>query len=252
MRPMARVERFIERLVERPTARVFRTRLQPVQVLRRIEREMEGAVRRSGGHPVAPDRIVVRLASPDLAALQPLDATAERLASGALAFARSHGFLLRERPSVVLEAADAAAAGDVQVEAGFSPPRATDAGLDDSSALGGGAGTRVFELPVVHVPSAALELTEPGRAPRRVALSGGPTTLGRGSDCQVVLADAHASRRHARLEVRGGVLVLTDLESTNGTLVNGRRIREIALGVGDRIDIGQTVVRVVPADTPAR
>src|SRR5512135_701086 len=171
MRPMARVERFIERLVERPTARVFRTRLQPVQVLRRIEREMEGAVRRSGGHPVAPDRIVVRLAPPDLVALQPLDATAERLASGALAFARAHGFLLRERPSVMLEAADTVDGGDVEVEAGFSPAPATEAGLDDSNAPGGSLGTRVFEIPVVHVPRAALELTEPGRAGRRVALA---------------------------------------------------------------------------------
>jgi pSer/pThr/pTyr-binding forkhead associated (FHA) protein len=98
------------------------------------------------------------------------------------------------------------------------------------------------------VPGAALLLTEPGRAARQVALTGGPTTVGRGSDCQIVLADAHASRHHARLEVRGGVLVLTDLDSTNGTRVNGRRVREIVLGVGDRIDIGQTAVRVVPAE----
>src|SRR5512142_2691507 len=99
MRPTARVERFLERLVERPTARVFGTRLQPVQVLRHIEREMEASRRTAAGRQVAPDRFVVRLAAPDLAGLEPLQSTAEHLASGALAFARSRGFLLRERPS---------------------------------------------------------------------------------------------------------------------------------------------------------
>lgn len=248
---MARVERFIERLVERPTARVFGTRLQPVQVLRRIEREMEGGRRRSGGRDIAPDRFVVRLAPLDLAALQPLPATAERLASGALAFARAHGFLLRERPSVLLETVASAQRGDVHVDARFSPPRTADPGPDDDGGPGGPAGTRVFEVPIVRAPRAALELSEPGRATRRAALTGGPTMLGRGSDCQIVLADAHASRHHVRLEVRGGVLVLTDLSSTNGTRVNGHRVREVVLGVGDRIDVGQTAIRVVPADPNA-
>ena len=251
MRPMARVERFFERLVERPTARVFGARLQPVQVLRRIEREMEGSRRRSGGRQIAPDRFEVRLAAPDLAALQPLDATAEQLASGALAFARAHAYLLRDRPTVVLVAGDEVARGDVEVAARFSLPRAAEPEAAGGDEPGGPAGTRVFEVPVVRQPAAALEVTEPGRASRRVDLDAGPTTLGRGSDCQVVLADAHASRHHARLEVRGGVVVLVDLGSTNGTRVNGHRIREVVLGVGDRIELGQTLVRVVPSDAGA-
>ena len=245
MRPMARVERFIERLVEGPTARVFGTRLQPVQVLRRIEREMEGSRRRSGDRDIAPDRFVVRLARAELAGLGPLDATAEELASGALAFARTHGYLLRDRPSVVLEAGSDVERGDVEVTAWFSPPRSTPSTLDGD---GGPAGTRVFEIPVVHAPTAGLEVTEPGRAPRRIPLDAGPTTIGRSSGCEVVLADAHVSRQHARLEVRGGVVVLTDLGSTNGTRVNGHRVREVVLGVGDRIEVGQTAIRVVPAD----
>jgi hypothetical protein len=110
---MARVERFFERLVERPAARVFRARLQPVQVLRRIEREMEGARQRIGDRTMAPDRFVVRLAADDLVALGAPDALAERLASGALAFARSHDLLLRDRPSVVLETDPEAGRGDV-------------------------------------------------------------------------------------------------------------------------------------------
>src|SRR5512138_1764736 len=165
MRPMARVERFIERLVERPTARVFGTQLQPVQVLRRIEREMEAGRRGRGGDSIGPDRFVVRVPTEDLPGLGSLDAVAEQLASGALAFARAHGLTLRSRPSVSLEADPALARGDVEVAARFSPPM-TGGPADDRP----DAGTRVFEAPIVRAPAAALEVLEPGRAARRVSV----------------------------------------------------------------------------------
>jgi len=76
MRSMTRVERFFERLVERPTARLFRTRLQPIQVLRRIERAMESG-RGDGDHRnEAPDRFTVFVNPQDLASLTPLDEVA--------------------------------------------------------------------------------------------------------------------------------------------------------------------------------
>jgi pSer/pThr/pTyr-binding forkhead associated (FHA) protein len=62
-----------------------------------------------------------------------------------------------------------------------------------------------------------------------------------------VLRDSRVSRRHARLAARDGVLVLTDLGSTNGTRVNGHRITEVVLGEGDRIAIGETVMVVEAA-----
>jgi hypothetical protein len=246
---MTRVERFFERLVERPTARVFGTRVQPLQVLRRIEREMEGSRRRQADREVGPDRFAVRLSPDDITGLGALEPVAEQLASGALAFARAHRLLLLERPRVSIEADAALGRGDIEVDAGFSAPHPPGAGTDPDGGVDGG--TRVFEAPLAQAPSAALEVSEPGRANRRVALGGRPTTIGRGSECEVTLADAHASRAHARLDMRGGVLILTDLGSTNGTLVNGHRVREVVLGVGDRIEVGRTVLRVVEPDAPA-
>src|SRR3954466_6925745 len=117
MRSMSRVERFFERLVERPSARLFRTRLQPVQVLRRIERAME-AERGAGGRPgLVPDRFAVRLNPRDLAALTPPEDVARELASAALTFARAHGYALRERPRVSLEADPKINSGDVEIMA---------------------------------------------------------------------------------------------------------------------------------------
>jgi len=77
---------------------------------------------------------------------------------------------------------------------------------------------------------------------RRYPLSGPVTMLGRSSACDVPLDDASASRRHAEIRRRAGKTVLVDLDSTNGTLVNGRRVREAPLRPGDRITIGTTSI----------
>src|SRR5690606_13214411 len=62
--------------------------------------------------------------------------------------------------------------------------------------------------------------------------------LGRSRDCDVVLADTNVSRRHAELVRHGGGFVLRDLDSTNGSLVNGRRVREAPVTAGDVLTLG--------------
>src|SRR5215211_7300592 len=154
MRSMSRVERFFERLVERPSARIFRTRLQPVVVLRRIERSMEAGGEVREGRELAPDRFTVRVHPHDIASLQPLDVVAGDLASGALAFARSHRLVLLDRPRVAIRPDPSVQRGEVDVTAAVSAP---EPGIDD----GTGAGTRVFEVPVRRAPAAAIEIREP-------------------------------------------------------------------------------------------
>ena len=58
--------------------------------------------------------------------------------------------------------------------------------------------------------------------------------------CDIVLDDRNVSRRHAEIRRRGPVVVLVDLDSTNGTIVNGRRVREHPLADGDRITLGNS------------
>jgi pSer/pThr/pTyr-binding forkhead associated (FHA) protein len=139
--------------------------------------------------------------------------------------------------------------GEVEVDASLSP--APELPVDRDLADGG---TRVYEVPVIRAPSVELEIKEPGRSPRRVPVSGAPIRIGRAPECELVLRDTRASRRHARLAARNGVLVLTDLGSTNGTLVNGHRITEVVLGAGDRIEIGETslVIQAAPTEADAR
>jgi pSer/pThr/pTyr-binding forkhead associated (FHA) protein len=62
--------------------------------------------------------------------------------------------------------------------------------------------------------------------------------LGRGVACQLVFADDSVSRRHAELRLEDGLWHLRDLGSTNGTWVNGRRVREAEVRPGDEIRLG--------------
>jgi FHA domain len=76
---------------------------------------------------------------------------------------------------------------------------------------------------------------------RRVDLRGGEYTLGRSRGCGVVLRDPSVSRGHALLSVRDGAVTLQDLQSSNGTYVNGRRLdAEVRLAPGDRVILGET------------
>jgi hypothetical protein len=244
VRALFRLERFIERLVEQPSARLFGTRLQPIQVLRRIELAMESGRNAEGTRMLVPDGFHVRLNPDDLAGLQPAEEVAGELASGALTFARNHSYALRARPSVTLEPDGSLRPGVVDVKATVSP--VVDVVLDADQAE---SGTRVFEVPVVRAPEVVLAVQEPGRAARRVPITGAPIRIGRAPECELVLKDSRVSRRHARLHAREGVLLLTDLGSTNGTRVNGHRVTEVVLGAGDRISIGDTSVVVEAAPT---
>lgn len=104
-------------------------------------------------------------------------------------------------------------------------------------------------MPTVRIPETVLRLVSAdGRRERRLELATPTLTIGRAPDNQLVLEDRRASRHHARLTARSGGLIFTDLGSTNGSIVNGKRVHELALGPGDRIELGRTVVIVESID----
>ena len=99
-------------------------------------------------------------------------------------------------------------------------------------------------MPVVDSPKATLRQIRPDGSSQTFAVDGRPLTIGRAPDNGLVLRDSRASRHHARLYARRGVLLFADLGSTNGSWVNDRRVEEMALGEGDRIRIGDTILVV--------
>ena len=78
----------------------------------------------------------------------------------------------------------------------------------------------------------------------RFELTGSETTLGRGSDCEIQVDDQHASRQHAAIHFFDGGYQIKDLDSSNGTFVNDKRITSLPLSEGDKIQIGDSILRV--------
>ena len=251
MRPLAALERFFERLFEGQSARLFKTKLQPIQLQRRIERAMDSERVRDGDRSRVPNRYAVHLAPDDLTALRANHPTlAGDLADSVLAFARSHGYQLADRPSVALVADATIQPGGLQVAATLDRSRpaegdaATRGAAEDADQAVPPDQTAVFVMPVVDSPRATLRQIRPDGSSQTFAVDGRPLTIGRAPDNGLVLRDTKASRHHARLYARRGALLFADLGSTNGSWVNDRRVQEMALGEGDRIRIGDTILVV--------
>ena len=128
--------------------------------------------------------------------------------------------------------------GDIEVEARFSDVH-SGPDLDAAADLGR---TRIFAAPTLRSPRATIAIREASGREWTIVADGAPLTIGRSEGNTIVLADDRVSRQHARLQARGGVLVLVDLESTNGTRVNGSRITEVAVGAGDIVEIGDASI----------
>ena len=103
------------------------------------------------------------------------------------------------------------------------------------------------DLEVRAVPAApqrtVLVVEQPEGLRGREFLVSGEATIGRAPECAIVLSDDFISARHARIYERGGRLWVEDLRSTNGTLLNGHRLRRpAALRTGDRLRIGDILL----------
>jgi len=201
---------------------------------------------------IAPNRYVVHLNPVDLEAFGDLSGSlATELADNALLFARSHRYTLVDRPRVDILSDPTVARSDIHVEARFAEPggMVEGTGTPDDPGLRQHDPTMVFTVPTPVAPRARLRLTESDGTEREVALDGSLVTIGRSEDNGLVIRDGRVSRHHARISARRGTFVYTDLQSTNGSRVNGEPVEEIVLGYGDRIELGDCVVTVeAPGD----
>jgi nitroreductase len=121
MAAVADLERLLERVFERTSARIFRSRVQPVQVEHQVERVMEAARSGHGQAVMVPWRFRVRMHPADLEDLAArsgdADVLAGRLAASALAFARAHGYHVAHKPVVDLGGDLSLARGRIEVDA---------------------------------------------------------------------------------------------------------------------------------------
>ena len=215
---------------------------------------MENERLSGAGRTLVPNRYRVYLHPDDLAEFGDLTPSlAVELADGALNFARAHHYTLVDRPRVELVANRHLDRAEVRVDTRFADrPAAIDEGHapgDDGAPtpppeLRPPTDTAVFTVTRPPAPAARLRIIASDGTERQVGAGGSQMTIGRARDNDLVLDDGKVSRHHARLMPRHRTLVFTDLDSTNGSWVNGTRIAEVALGEGDRIELGETVLVV--------
>jgi hypothetical protein len=209
-------ERRLERLVEGAFAKAFRSGLQPVELGRRLTREMDLHRTVAPRGTLAPNHFTIALSPADRARFEPIEA---ELVTELVSVARDHA---RDENYVFLGAVKI----EFQNDPDLSPGMLLIAG-DIAADDGGGA---------------QLVLPDGSKVP----LGTKPVTVGRLPECEVVLADANASRRHVEIRPAtdgGGGHMVIDLGSTNGTKVNGVGIHTHRLQHGDEITIGSTHLR---------
>lgn len=210
-------ERRLERLVEGAFARAFRSGLQPVELGRRMAREMD--LHRTVGvrGVIAPNHFVVAISPKDAERFEPFaDTLVRELADAARDHARdrTYGFL-----------------GTVEVELVSDPGYAPGAFSVEAVVESGPGGGPVGALVTIDG--------------HRIVVGDAPVTMGRHPTCDVVLADANVSRTHAEVRRDEQGFVVADLGSTNGTRLNGSGIGAThrVLADGDTITVGSTNIR---------
>jgi hypothetical protein len=243
------IERKIGGLLEGVFTRTFRSGVQPVELARKLAKEMDDHRTISIHRVYVPNEYTLYLAPSDREQFSGYESQMRNeLAEYLLEHARREGYTLTTRPLVLMETADELSTGEFGIavassEGGEGPDAyavAVPAGVPAAADIPAGEGTMVYAPPApepVREPPPAATLRWPGGVH---TLAGESTSIGRSGDCDLTIDDPNISRRHAEVRRVGDAFTVVDLGSTNGTEVNGQRIRETSLVDGDVIGMGTT------------
>ena len=261
---LQRFERRLEGMVGLAFARIFKGKVHPAEIAKALQREADEQRSIVGeGRVLAPNVYVVRLGETDFGHLgQWSDQLAAELADMVAEHIDDEGYQVFDKVIVRLERDDDLPTGVFEVSSQVADPArpparedvavavppltghpalpplpplrgrvATDTGKQGPSIVGR-AGSRpgITHVLVVDGPGTRHELTT------------GRNVIGRGTEADIRLPDTGVSRKHVDVVLDGGTAMVEDLGSTNGTLVNGRRVSRHALSDGDVIRIGHSVL----------
>ena len=241
-----KVERRLEGLVEGFFGRVFRSGLQPVEVGRRIVREMGENKTVSVNRIYVPNEFRVEMAAEDYERFKQMESGLQKEFSEiVIEAAKENRWNLMGMPEISFVEDDGLRKGLFKVEASLmsGPERSghvstrepDDADPDATRAVSLNTADR---LGLQRSDAELIVLDGRGDPSERISITRQPVVIGRMSTSDVVLADSNVSRRHAELRRDPEGWLLVDLGSTNGTLVNGKLAREHRLKDGDRLSFG--------------
>jgi FhaA, N-terminal domain/FHA domain len=243
------IESKLESLFEGVFGRAFRTNVQPVELARKLVKEMDDHRNVSVSRVYVPNEYSVYLSPADREQFASYEAQLQdELADYLAEHARREGYVLITPPRVVLETDDDLDVGVFGIATRMVQP----------------SGTRGEAPPAAPEPSATMiyapsaPLPQPTEAApavefaperevavvtwegKRRELDKPRIVIGRSKDADVQVNDPNVSRRHAELREEDGAYWLVDLDSTNGVEMRGKRIKRVRLEDGARFTIGST------------
>ncbi|HSC04260.1 MAG TPA: DUF3662 and FHA domain-containing protein [Solirubrobacteraceae bacterium] len=247
MSVLKNLENKIAGLVEGTFSRAFRSEVRPVEIARKLAREMEEHKSFSVSRTYAPNEYRVFLSPRDRERFAGYEAalTAE-LGGYLLEHARRERLTLLSRPVIEFETDDRLGLGEFGIQTRVAQPEDEPVSAPPEAQSGR---TMIYS----NAERVSEPLEERGRARaqtplllidgKRVVISPAGATIGRGRASDIVLEDPNVSRQHAEIRPRGGSWVITDLGSTNGSQLNGRRLEgSEVLRSGDEIELGASMM----------
>jgi len=239
------LEAKIAGLVEGTFARAFKSEVRPVEIARKLVKEMDDNKVVSLSRTYAPNEYGVWLSPKDREHFASYEGDLrDELVGYMLEHARSEGLSLLTRPSIEFRTDDRLRLGEFGIQARMVRP----AEESDQSLPSQGEHGHTMVYSVSERLSDPLQAPHPQRGTARLIIDGrtaiigsSGAVIGRSRECDVVLDDANVSRRHAEIRPSGGSWIVLDLGSTNGLKVNGRRIDGAqSLKSGDALELGSS------------
>jgi hypothetical protein len=245
------IEQKIEGLFEGVFGRAFRTHVQPVELARKLVKEMDDHKTVSVSRIYVPNEYTVYLCSEDRAQFAEYEGQLRsELAEYLTEHARRESYMLLTPPVELLETDDDLAIGEfgiatrmVQAD-GRRSPRADEPRPEVEPGA-----TMIYKPKAPPQETEAISPEDLGMERELVWLAIDGTkhevtkrrmVIGRSKECDIQLSDPNVSRQHAELRQEGAGFWIVDLDSTNGIEVNGERTKRAKLERGDRIVLGST------------
>lgn len=248
MSVLRNIESKIESLFEGVFGRAFRTHVQPVELARKLVKEMDEHRSVSVSRVYVPNEYDIYLSGPDREQFAEYeDSLVDELQDYLAEHARRESYVLLTPPVVVFKTDDDLDLGEFGIATRMAH---REQGLQDEPDARPEAGATMVYRPRPQPTEAAsaeelgverevVTLELQGRA---VPIEQRRVVIGRSHECDVQVADPNVSRRHCELRQEGATYWLVDLGSTNGIEVDGRRQRRVKLENGTRVTIGATEV----------
>ena len=237
-------------LVEGTFSRAFKSEVRPVEIARKLAREMDENRVGSLSRTYVPNEYAVWLSPDDRAHFEGYEDELKAELSGyLLEHARSERVALLTAPRIAFRTDERLRLGEFGIQArlvrpGEDPDTGPPSQGDHGHTQVYSTSDRIAEpLAEPHPRRVNARLNVDGRT---TPLPSAGAVLGRSRECDVVIDDPNVSRRHAEVRPSGGSWIVRDLGSTNGTTRNGNAVRgTVALKPGDRLQVGTADVRFV-------